>query len=423
MALRSDRVDTLIQGNFPPDGAPSLLSAFSDADASRTTALPKQSFKEELAEYGASIEAIYGQETTLQDLRDLSVKFAKMEQEDEYRNALAGVLSGRNIEAFLQFLNKNIQKIQTRDRKARAEAHYMALLHAQLAQLDDLIEWHGDEIVRLEQEVSELDALGERIRNGELDPNDPADAALMAKYGITPDDLKNGGKTALKKIEDGIDNRQKQIDWHKDQRGKVIDKRDDLADEIATDIAERKARGEVIDPSDTKHPLVEKRLEQMGLRLEAQHHEMAILTLEELLQHEGQPDYIEKIDAFINDSSERTLNSLFSDVNLSNEIRVRIELKFLKEQLAELDEIKDEPYYAEEVNAVLSEATESARNALRNEPDLSEEVVAYFLYQSDSEEQSAKSDSARLPENGNSAPDQQSQASLVASAVQSPGAS
>ena len=170
------------------------------------------------------------EELNPQELRNLAVRLAKMETEEELRMALSGVLSGRMMQFFFKHLHDAQAKAAEQQRKNRADMFYLALLQAQLDQLNEQIAWYTGEIERLEQEVSEIDQLIDDIQAGTLDPNDPTDAALMRKYGIDPDDLDNGGAAALDKLRSAKDRRNDQIKQYRVDRNALINDRDSLAE-------------------------------------------------------------------------------------------------------------------------------------------------------------------------------------------------
>ena len=189
-------------------------------------------------------------EPTEQERRNAALRTLSEADSVEREADRAGVLAGRAREGM--YNNAAAEQAQKRAEKARKEraetAMYLAMLQDQINDLNDQIKWHTDEIERLESEVDELDDLAGKIKNGTLDPNDSDDAAIMAKYGIQPDDLDDGGAAALKKIQAGKDTRQTQIDQHKNQRTSDIKKRNKLEQEAA----EAKAKVERVEKLETK---------------------------------------------------------------------------------------------------------------------------------------------------------------------------
>lgn len=94
-----------------------------------------------------------------QELRNLASRLAKMETEDELRAALSGVLSGRLLEGFFKYREEALQKAAKEERKARDDLFYMALLQAQL---DDLNRQIGD----LGERISALQEARQDLANG-----------------------------------------------------------------------------------------------------------------------------------------------------------------------------------------------------------------------------------------------------------------
>ncbi len=76
-----------------------------------------------------------GEYHTAQELRDIAIRLSKMETEDEMRLALAGVLSGRVMALFFRRLEALEQRNEKTRAKRDADSLYLALLQAQI---DDL---------------------------------------------------------------------------------------------------------------------------------------------------------------------------------------------------------------------------------------------------------------------------------------------
>jgi hypothetical protein len=104
------------------------------------------------------------------------------------------------------------------------------------------------------------------------------------------------------------------------------------------------------------------------------------LSLTDLERYKGTDEYIAKIDEFVAGADEHTVGQLFEGEAVDPEIRTRIGLIYLKKELADLDQFKGTPDYQAFVQQGINDAPESVREALRNEPDLSE-AVTVALYE------------------------------------------
>lgn len=259
MALSQAEIKQLIEENFSPVGAPkNLLTdtfetkvAALSGDVTRHNAAADIAFVEakgfiadendgkaaaEAALTEASDDAGSRRIETLQDLRDLAGILDAAENDKERRDALAGI-STRMISNYFAFLDKQRATAQAENRKANREAHYMALLYAQLAELnaeisrlDDLIDDLRDQIAQIDVEI---DALQQALDIGDfsgpaaqkaiddynrahpdnpIDPNDPDDARRAAQWALRnkqgqKDDLQSRMDDAIAKRDDMIQDR------------------------------------------------------------------------------------------------------------------------------------------------------------------------------------------------------------------------
>ena len=99
------------------------------------------------------------------------------------RRALSHKNPGYNLAA---------QKKRAENEKAVRFALKIARRAQELANLNIRLKAIDNRLEELKTEMSELDDMKERIENEEFDPNDPKNASLMKKYGITEDDINSG---------------------------------------------------------------------------------------------------------------------------------------------------------------------------------------------------------------------------------------
>ncbi|MEQ8602864.1 MAG: hypothetical protein RIB45_06065 [Marivibrio sp.] len=277
-------------------------------------------------------------------------------------------------------------------KNARREGNglYLSALLSQIDDLNDQIAFHDSEIERLNEELNEIDELLEKIENGTLDPDDPGDAALMKKYGITEQDIENGD--AGQKLRTARDDREKQIDWHEGQRAKAETERDEKLQNLNDDVNRRVEKGETIDPQDSSHPLVRKMLEAIESSSEITYHDTQLLRLKDLEQFEGDPDYIDKIDAFLRDADEATLADMRQDETLDPTIAERVAVHQFGEMYDRIQSLKGTDNYDRALHGILGRIDSQTRNALVNDEEAPEDVIAAIYETLDEEPKNDSSD-------------------------------
>lgn len=243
-------IKQLIAELYPPDRAPDMPGAFGER-AAGAFATDADLVRERVAEIRREQEAVdigwKAEEQipeagsrkieTLDDIRQWATALEAMKTDDERRDALAGITSGRMIASYFSFLDKRRAEAQAANRKADREAHYMALLYAQLAELDaeigrldGLIDDLRNEIAQID---AEIDALQQALDGGDfsgaaaqraiddynsahpdnpVDPNDPNDARRAVQWAQRnkknhKDDLQSRMDDAIVRRDDMIRDR------------------------------------------------------------------------------------------------------------------------------------------------------------------------------------------------------------------------
>lgn len=145
------RDDIKAKGFQPNSGnTPNLSGAFVGGATAQTVRDQAQDTAREQREDMARIIAEGDGFLNPQELRNLAVRLAKMETEEELRMALSGVLSGRMMTFFFQHLHDTQAKATEQQRKNRADMFYLALLQAQIDQLNE-------EIAVLDERITEFE--------------------------------------------------------------------------------------------------------------------------------------------------------------------------------------------------------------------------------------------------------------------------
>jgi hypothetical protein len=116
--------------------------------------------------------------------------------------------------------------------------------------------------------------------------------------------------------------------------------------------------------------------------------EQRMLTLEDLEQYKRTDEYTARIDEFIENADPEIISQELKD-NPDSEISARIGLRNFYEDLSFLDEYKGTDDYQMYVQMAVDDAPESVREALRNEPNLNEELTT-ALYKPYSDETDAE---------------------------------
>lgn len=171
-----------------------------------------------------------------QELRDFALKLGKIEDNDEMLAAAAGLLPARIMSGYFAHLDDRLRQTRQDSAKARADAHYMALLQTQIAEWDSQIEL-------LDKEISELETLRDIIASGEFDPNNPDHAALRDRTPITQNEIDDG--SAIDAIDDEIKDRQSERDAISAERERAQERLTEMkgqtrevAENIAVDVVE-----------------------------------------------------------------------------------------------------------------------------------------------------------------------------------------
>lgn len=313
---------------------------------------------------------------TAPELRDLALKLAKIKDNDEMMAAAAGLLPSRIISSYFAHLDQRSIQARQDSAKARADAHYMALLQAQIAALDvqigDLEDALGY-LARTEDVEGTMEKQGvqsaieawEKRTGRKFDPNGP-DAANILK-DIIEDDIK------AKKQQKAEAEQEAQL------LNDEIDHKRELAESNDSELVEKnrsyEGRSETTD-QDTREDRKAATKDLIQVTSDIEDLEQRRLALEDLAQYKGTPEYVEKIDEFIENSAAKTLMGLMTDLDGDPDIQIRIGLRNLKAELAEWDEYKGTPDYTTYIEISVSEAPEAVREALKNDPDLDEKVVA-----------------------------------------------
>ncbi len=318
---------------------------------------------------------------TLQDLRDLAVTLEAMDTDDERRNALAGIVSGRMIANYFAFLDKRRAEAQANERKSRQEAHYMALLYAQIAELDfqigqledalDYLARTGDVEGTMEKPgVQDAVAKWEQRTGRKFDPNSPEGKQILEDI-IREDLREKRQQKAEAEREAGIVNAG--IDQERETKART-----DAT--YAAQAETRSGRDGLI--TDAQYHERERTLNsavQAASKVGELEHRL--LTLTDLEQFKGTPNYTSKIDDFVASADQATVSDIYNDSNSDPDIRTRIGLHYLRKEIADMEEFKGTPDYPAYIQALIADAPESVREAMRNEADL-DETVATALYES-----------------------------------------
>ncbi|NQW11782.1 MAG: hypothetical protein HQ481_18115 [Alphaproteobacteria bacterium] len=147
---------------------------------------------------------------TLQDLRDLAATLEGMNTDEERLNALAGIVSGRMITNYFAFLDKRRTEAQSENRKANREAHYMALLYAQLDAINMKIDGledarnyllaTGDVDGTMQKPyIQEAIKAWEKKHGRQFDPNDPDASDTLVTIIDDYLEVQHSNKDELKK--------------------------------------------------------------------------------------------------------------------------------------------------------------------------------------------------------------------------------
>lgn len=293
--------------------------------------------------------------------------------------------------------SRQMRIAQGQDRaKADARMQQLLALQAQLeelnfqiGQLEDALGYltrTGDVEGTMEKPgvQSAIDAWEKRTGR-KFDPNDP-DAANILK-GIIEDDIKA-------KKEQKAEAEQKAQILNDD-----IDEKRELKAATDAKFAELSESRSVRDGdlSETQYDQREKVIDEA--KQAASKAEDLEERLVELID-KGQTGHIDEVNKLLSEAEEDVLSEVVNNPDKYPEISTRVALAALKEQLSYLDGYKGTPEYQQFVEIALSTVSDEVKEALRNEPDLDEELVA-ALYEpySDELEAKGKTEPQGAPEN------------------------
>jgi len=310
----------------------------------------------------------------------------------------------------------NLDAKRRQQRKQADRAMQDMLLHQllteQIAAIDAQIAANNERIDELEAENAEMMELKAKIESGDLDPSNPQDAALMARYGITQDDIDNG--TAAKKLQDQIDANQSEIDGLKQDNADLQATKAEAEkklDEISPapegsgpiDVNTRRvaSNGETIDFTEqqAKQAVAEYMAENPGVDLARLSPEEAMdigvgisediqenlnaistqeadnlgLQLQQITAEPGSAEYIAQVDALIDGLDDPSKKDLLRADDTDGLIKDRIRIDYFEEKYAELQPYRDEADYnswlKDLIHADIDDRTKELLLADPNTPD------------------------------------------------------
>jgi len=266
---------------------------------------------------------------------------------------------------------------------------------ALIAMLNDKIAALDLKLDELEGKLDATEQLLNLLDKGEtLDPNNPEHKKLMDAAGI-PENQREG----LTREELLAHQERLQQEWKatQEQKAEAEAQLRQHTDHDLSDIQERaEANGDTQAVENTdgrnKYLTADERSEGIALAREAidaaeknEDVEQRLLTLEDLDQFKGTDEYAAKIDEFIASADVATIERLADDPTTDPTVIERIGLHNFYDELSYLDDFKGTPDYQMYVQMAVDDAPESVRDALRREPDLSEEIQT-ALYEPYSDE-------------------------------------
>lgn len=268
------------------------------------------------------------------------------------------------------------QKEQIRRQRERQRKDREAFFAALLDQLDrDIAEIQG----RIDSYNEQIHAIEELIRaeqNGGIDPTDPEHRKILRRAGIPEEEW---GTVTLEDLEA----HKEQLEAAKDDAQDALANKRAQKEELSARIAEISNNSPSAQQEQqlqiARDMMDETVSEIMGKRPQVIQDEAAWFKfgIEKLKIFETQQEYLEKLDIMIAGLSEDTAIALISDTDslIDSTVKDRIQLNLFQALYSELQEIKDDPAYLDELkNAIANELTPSARQALLEQEGLRDDL-------------------------------------------------
>lgn len=359
---------------------------------------------------GASFPFPGDEPASAQERRNAYVRANGQEQDDALLGQQSGVRSGRvELAGATNARDTRAEEAKDRRNKARGETAYLAALQDQLDDLAERANAWGEKIEAWEGERDDLlDDILSPEEDAYLDglPDDQREAALRE---IMREKLEAGEITQAEF--DEYERLTKLIAEGKAAKAELEDIKNDMGDALVKgeapnlskplydDLIERyRASGHDIDREnptieDAKNLLDFLDRETREASSDIEHHETAVLDIVDLEQFKDDPDYHAKIDRFIAGATAATIELIAKDPESDPAVVERIGIHNFYDELSYLDEFKGTPDYQMYVQMAVDDAPESVREALRNEPNLSDELTT-ALYEPYSDEFDAETQMA-----------------------------
>lgn len=281
------------------------------------------------------------------------------EKFDEDRRAeMSGIRVGRIETTGLGAKEKEAARLQSKLR-ADASARMQQILALQAAlneRLEDLYEERSDLLDRhlSPEEKAAIEALPEDEQNHAAIE---AHKRLLAEDKITQEEYDAWLK-----------------EWQ-EVHGK-IQKVKAQQSELAENLSNETAAQNIQDKADVGADLLsvaEKLVEKTGEREQL---EQRKLTLEDLDRYKGTPEYIEKIDNFLDAADKKTLAELYRRTDLSPEISERVAVHRFNSMYERIQSLKGTDKYERALEGILGRTKDVTKQALIADEETPEDIIA-----------------------------------------------
>lgn|GEM_PF-3161505 len=263
---------------------------------------------------------------------------------------------------------------EKKDKRNREHMQYVLMLQQQLADLNNLIDGYNDQIGATNALMDIFD------RDGKLDPTNSEHLRLLKAAGIpenqwgtiTRDDLAKYKQDLIEKRDTAIDQKNG-IEEKLGNQNRQIDK--EYGEVPVNAAASHEERAVLISENAyNERQTGTAKAGDKAAEVEQQDQRITVLTLDEIKGLKGRPEYTQRLDQLIAGFDPKSIGKIIEDSGSDPDLRLRAQVSVFKKTFDLLDEIKHEPFYADEIQAELKKFPADIRATLCAEVNVPEKI-------------------------------------------------